>query len=286
MVFVVFWQFQTRLALGQSQIRKERKNHVASGALPFAMREVRTTFTDPRSFIVLAGVGVAVGLSGPFETFALMPTLPRIAYWTALVFVTYATGNFVSAYVQFLLRRRITHPQWRNAVAGIAIGPPVFVVIAAMNYASFGLLLTSPSEILAELVIITTLSVLISVIMGQFAAPEDATPQPPAILDRLPFDKRGALVALSVDDHYVSVVTTKGQEMVLMRMADAMKETGDVAGMQVHRSHWVALDQIASVKRSGDRAVLTLRTGGTVPVSRSYMPAVRDAGLLRRSSHG
>jgi DNA-binding LytR/AlgR family response regulator len=111
---------------------------------------------------------------------------------------------------------------------------------------------------------------------GQAPAPD----APPAILERLPVEKRGALVSLSATDHYVNVVTTKGQEMILMRLADAIKETGSVEGLHVHRSHWVAIGQVQSAARSGEGASLTMSQGGIIPVSRANVASVRDAGLL------
>jgi len=74
--------------------------------------------------------------------------------------------------------------------------------------------------------------------------------------------------------------------MLLMRLSDAIRETAPTAGLQVHRSHWVARDQIASVKRTGDRAIMTLKTGAEIPASRTYIPALRDAGLLPTVRNG
>lgn len=103
---------------------------------------------------------------------------------------------------------------------------------------------------------------------------------PPTVLARLPLEKRGALIALSAEDHYVRVTTTAGTELVLMRLSDAMAEVGQTQGLQVHRSHWVAQDQVIKVTRIGDRGELTLSDGSTCPISRGFMPAVRAAGLL------
>ncbi len=96
--------------------------------------------------------------------------------------------------------------------------------------------------------------------------------------------KRGALIALSAEDHYVRVTTTAGTELVLMRLADAMAEISQTQGLQVHRSHWVALDQVVKVIRIGGRGELTLSDGSTRPISRGFMPAVRAAGLLPKGA--
>ena len=89
-------------------------------------------------------------------------------------------------------------------------------------------------------------------------------------------------MALSVEDHYVRIMTSKGADVVLLRLSDAMRETGDELGLQVHRSHWVALSAVKSTRRDGDRAILTLTTGEDIPVSRRYMPDIKEAGLLAR----
>ena len=65
----------------------------------------------------------------------------------------------------------------------------------------------------------------------------------------MPLPQRGGLLALSVEDHYVDIVTDKGKTLVLMRLADAMKETGSVAGLQIHRSHWVARGAVIKAHR-------------------------------------
>ena len=107
-----------------------------------------------------------------------------------------------------------------------------------------------------------------------------SVPAPPRLLTRLPLAKRGPLLSLSVQDHYVEVVTTRGRELLLMRLSDAIAETEGCAGLQVHRSHWVALDQVQAAHRDGARAVLTLSDGREIPVSRTYVPAAKEAGLL------
>ena len=78
------------------------------------------------------------------------------------------------------------------------------------------------------------------------------------------------------------VRTTKGEEMILMRLADAIREVGVTPGAQVHRSHWAAFDQVAAVTRDGDRAVLQMTIGGDIPVSRRHIPTIKEAGLLPR----
>ena len=112
--------------------------------------------------------------------------------------------------------------------------------------------------------------------------PRDKAPDPEVsrILTRIAHDKRGPLVALSVEDHYVRVQTTKGEDLILMRLSDAIAEVGATPGAQVHRSHWVAFGQVSAARRQGDRAILTLSNGTDIPVSRPNLPRIKEAGLL------
>jgi DNA-binding LytR/AlgR family response regulator len=102
----------------------------------------------------------------------------------------------------------------------------------------------------------------------------------PPILERVSLPQRGRLIALIVEDHYVDIVTDKGRTLVLMRLADAIREAAPVPGLQVHRSHWVALAAVAKTLRSEGKVLLELSNGMKLPVSRGYLPAARDAGLV------
>ncbi len=96
------------------------------------------------------------------------------------------------------------------------------------------------------------------------------------LLAKLPLDKRGEIVALSAERHYVRVITDKGEDLVLMRFADAVALCEMLGGQQVHRSHWVRRTAIRDVQRREGGGELHLVTGHTLPVSRSYSGALRD----------
>ena len=93
-------------------------------------------------------------------------------------------------------------------------------------------------------------------------------------LDRLPAKLGQDVVYLSVSGHYVNAVTSQGSGVILMRFADAVAELGDM-GMQVHRSYWVAHDHVTAVYRRDERTFVRVTGGHEVPVSRSYLSAVR-----------
>ncbi|MDB5719771.1 MAG: hypothetical protein JWP15_389, partial [Alphaproteobacteria bacterium] len=109
--------------------------------------------------------------------------------------------------------------------------------------------------------------------------PPVAAPAGPRLLDRLPARLRGAeLHALQAEDHYLRVHTSAGSDLILLRMADALGELDGVAGARTHRSWWVARSAIDSVRRGNGRAELTLKGDIVAPVSRSYLPALQQAG--------
>ncbi|WP_018302905.1 LytTR family DNA-binding domain-containing protein [Wenxinia marina] len=248
-----------------------------------ALRRWRAEMTDPRSLAAMAGIGVILGLAGPFGTQEDMGLVSRLAYWVTVTVLGYGTGSAVAQFVAPHLPARWPRPL-RLTLAGVAVGLAVSVFVLALNIAIFGRHVADPvamARLAATIVpVAVVVTLLLSLLPQETAAPPSAGPPP--ILQRLPVAKRGALLALSVEDHYVRVRTTRGEEMVLMRLGDAMNETGDLPGAQVHRSHWVAWGAVTAARREGDRAILTLRGGSEIPVSRANVPAVRAAGLLPR----
>lgn len=101
-----------------------------------------------------------------------------------------------------------------------------------------------------------------------------ASEQPTRFLDRLPEKLGRDVIHLNVGGHYVNVATTEGSSVILMRFADAVTELGDM-GMQVHRSYWVAHRHITGVFRRDERTMVRVTGGTELPVSRTYLAAVR-----------
>jgi hypothetical protein len=259
-----------------------RKN-VDRQFFPTALRQVRTDLSKRNAQIALLGVGFVLGLSGPFETDAVMTLLPRVAYWVFVVATTFAIGSLASAISHALLRGK---PFWLNMVcSSLLIGTSVALYMTVVNMLIFDLLPTDGIEVMQQWGVIVLISAAVQI--GLNLTQTKATPALPPLLDRIALPKRGALIALSAEDHYVKVTTVNGTDMTLIRLSDAMKEVGDTQGLQIHRSHWVALDQISDITRTNDRGTVTLSNGETRPISRSYMAAVREAGLFPKGrAHG
>lgn len=103
----------------------------------------------------------------------------------------------------------------------------------------------------------------------------------PALLQRAkPSLRQANLLAITAEDHYVRLITDAGEDMILMRLADAIQETDPLVGLQVHRSWWVAKTAVTKVNRQGTRAAVTLSNGTKVPISRRRLNDAEKAGFL------
>lgn len=273
--------------------------------LQLALRQLRDAFAKPRNLAVMAVVAVVLGLAGPFGTYSDFGLGPRVAYWVAIVYSTFAAGLFTTLAAAQLLRRSVSDTTVRATIGGALGGVPVTLVVMAINALAYGNAQTlHPLPLLAYCCAISagvglTLALFApgqvdggteGVVSAQQADPggDEAAPAAgpsdagrPAILDRVPPAKRGALLALSVSDHYVDVITERGTTLVLMRLSDAIGETAGVEGLRIHRSHWVAVAAVKRAVREEGRVLLELSTGLRLPVSRGALSEVRARGLLR-----
>jgi hypothetical protein len=180
---------------------------------------------------------------------------------------------------------------WRRGVwvAGLATGlammPAMSLVVWTGLFVANGRPIPAsgvPEMAWDTLLVCIGASILSVVIARRSAeAAAGAPPPPPKFLERLPLKLRGAEVwAVEAEDHYLRLHTSKGQDLILMRLADAVAELDGVEGAQVHRSWWVARDAITDAKRGDGRALLTLKDGAQVPVSRTYAGELRERGWI------
>lgn len=242
-----------------------------------ALREWRDLMLSPQTIAVLFGVALILTIVVPFETDQIFGPVGRFGYWTLTVLTTYAAGAFINT------ATRMYWSSSKTMLIGInclATGLAVTLIVTAINLVTVGYV-PEWADLHLYLGSIFAVAFIIAAMFHVRATPAaPLSAAPPTVLNRLPFDKRGALLALSVEDHYVRIVTSKGTDIVLLRLRDAMAETGTIDGMQVHRSHWVATAAISGARRDGDRAILTLTNNDEIPASRRYLPALKKAGLL------
>jgi hypothetical protein len=235
----------------------------------------------------LLGLAVVLGVAGPFGTAETVPLLRRMIYWCVIVFTTGPFG-FVLGYVGCDIFHAMRLPKWlASIVSGIVAGLPVSAVVFSVNA-----LLLQPGDLALNGLPLVLSIMAISAVMSLatyiafFANPPAPIPvvmpysAHPRLLDRLPADHRAALIALTATNHYTEVTTSAGTTRLLLRLSDAIAEAAPTPGLRIHRSHWVATDQITAARREGPRAIVTLTDGQEYPVSRSHLSALEQTGLL------
>ena len=249
------------------------------------LQEHAAHFKRPQLWAVLGCIWLTVTIAGPFNTLVTMGFADRAVYWSIVILATYAVGYFSDIYFGARVAKSVRPIQIALVASSLAVSVPIFFVLFVLKWVWVDDWPTSFSQvfpIFIAVVLITSVIVVVRHITSGTSETPDT--KPAMILERLPVEKHGALISLSVQDHYVDVVTEKGSEMVLMRLSDAIREVSDVPGLQIHRSHWAALDQIAKVERTQNAARIIMSNGNELPVSRGYLPAIREAGLLSNSN--
>jgi hypothetical protein len=111
------------------------------------------------------------------------------------------------------------------------------------------------------------------------AASSTATrnPEEPAFWAKTPRAIGRDLVSLSAELHYLRVRTTNGDALILYPFGQAVEELAAMPGLQVHRSHWVALAHIKDIARRGDGATVHLTGETALPASRKFRKALSQA---------
>jgi hypothetical protein len=248
---------------------------------------------------ILRGGAISVGLGVIFAWFGVYGTaefpMPlRIVYWSGLIAVGAGSAIFISPLVfeRWLVK---SHPAIQIAVASLLISLPVTIGIILLEAAGDGSV-TQPIWWVRQYLYVFVVSALlttggwvldrlqdgkIAAQPGPQTASQTAGQTASPFADRLPVKFRGGTVyAVSAEDHYLRVHTSLGETMVLMRLADAVRELASLEGLQTHRSWWVAKQGLADASRGDGKVTLTLKSGAEAPVSRTYQKAVKDAGWL------
>jgi DNA-binding LytR/AlgR family response regulator len=262
---------------------------VNGSPLQLALREMQDVLRSRNTRLGVVFAVFLLTVSGPFGTFESFGMAQRAGYWAAMVVICYLAGQGATTFFLELLRPLIAQRWPRVIVAALLAALPLTVVVVAINSLAFQRF--DGSGLVSSWIYVTLITLAIVVALVSFT--ERLTPPvadvpaaapvpdaPPPILERVPLPQRGRLLALIVEDHYVDIVTDRGKALVLMRLADAMRETGSVAGLQIHRSHWVARDAVVKAHRSDGKVLLELSNGIRLPVSRGFLPAVKEAGFI------
>ena len=184
-------------------------------------------------------------------------------------------------------------PEWGAVVLGGVLGGALFAPAAALYDAavpsgaaerlSLGDLLAEAAALVPPAALAWTAFNGVRFLRLHEAPAGPRTAERPAFLLKSKRGLPGAVVSLSAELHYLRVRTEGGEDLILHPFGAAVAAMPEGAGLQVHRSHWVALDAIEDVRARGTAGVARLRGGTEVPVARSRLAALRRALATARA---
>ncbi len=236
----------------------------------------------------VAAIGAFLSFTNPFGATNGLPLWGSFLYWTALVAIGWFGGSLIGAGIARLAPK--LHGMLNRAISTVVAAILVCAAIIIVQQ-----LLGQPVPLYywpTLYVLVLGISVGIAAVAWlverafsgtpdaiTHALPAGAPNARVAFTDRLPAKLRGAVIyAVSAEDHYLRLYTSKGDDLILMRLSDAIGELEGLEGAQTHRSWWVARGAVETTRRDGDKVVLVLKGGAEAPVSRPNVRALREAG--------
>jgi len=252
-----------------------------------AVGRIRTALGESdllRRLGIAAGAGVFLAFIGPFGT-GDAPLWQRCAYWVGLCAGGTGLAIGIGAAMHLLFDPRDRRPLILALATALLMTPPSTLVVYWVTEDLFGWrvmngsLLEFAGPVLLICLAMNGVNALAHRAPPQTHASPTENAAPPRFLERLPPKLRGGvLYAVSAEDHYLRLHTSKGADLILMRLTDAITELQGLEGAQTHRSWWVARSAVKGARASDGRAVLDLEGGVQAPVSRGYARALKAEG--------
>lgn len=251
----------------------------------FRLRNASDWTRRLREIGIYAVIGAFLTVIRPYNGSGNLPLWGAYLYWTGLVL----TGSFSAEATRTLMEqtgRKFGVPVMM-ALMSVTSALAVTAMVILLEFMIIGR--SIPLDYLPRLfglvwVIAAAVTAVGFMIERTVLAPvtepvKGATPEE-TFLSRLPVKYRTAeLYAVSAEDHYLRIHTSHGEELILMRLADALRELAGADGLQVHRSWWVAKAAVRDTRRQGGKLSLVLPSGKEAPVSRTFQAEVKAAGL-------
>lgn len=264
------------------------------------LREMQILGRSPRLWLTFGAVVLLFAVTGPYGSAERLAFLPRLAFWLLLHAGAWFFALSGAVIADVLLSTRLDNMFLRMLAGAIAATLPIGLVIGVLEWSWFGEPLTWSGYLhgLATILPLSAIFCVISYLAMSGDSASDPRPEPAPereaeptverahvpLLDRLSPENRGRLQHISVEDHYCRIRTSRGNELILLRFADAIRETGAADGLRVHRSHWVARDFVQGFHTANGKLTLILKDGTAIPVSRTYNDEVR--GQFGRLNNG
>jgi LytTr DNA-binding domain len=250
--------------------------------------ELRAEVRSKVPWVLWLLLSLVVAVTGPFGTYIELTFLQRLGFWLPAIGAGIAVSSVLRAFMHGALNLkgfRTTAAVGTTLICAV-LSPPFYMLIRWVLNETGRNLTTFPEVV----VLIASISLGVCSLRHSVSDAAHAGETPlalpsqtaiePRVVQRLEPAQRGPLLAISVRDHYVDVLTGQGTSSLLLRFGDAIAEADPVLGAQVHRSHWVAWDAVDAVEREGAKLHLRLKSGTRVPVSKNNRDKLMARGLL------
>lgn len=248
------------------------------------IRETIDRLTDLRVIAIAVVVIFGCTIAGPFGTDEL-PLWKRGMYWTIVLSVAFLMSlSIIYYFYEGPVLARV-EPIYRGVIGSLVFAGlySLFLTYATPLILTGGNSAPSYWEMFLYCgPIAVGITTIVHLFRRSTGDVPDVQSNVPRLMKRLKPELGQKLLRLSMQDHYVEAFTDKGSQLVLMRFTDALAEVENAKGWRIHRSHWVSEAGISDLRRFDGKTFVVLPDGVELPVSRTYLPQLKDAGVIER----
>jgi DNA-binding LytR/AlgR family response regulator len=235
------------------------------------------------------GLGVAMGvflaLVGAVQT-AEVVFWPRLFYWVSSMLI----GTLIAHICAKLLDRLNGLSLWQEMLTlfvMITVLISIFVWAYTALYFGYGFKVSNLRLFVVPVSVISLAMTGLHFMADQIPHQSHVAVAAPATRAEIKLKarldsrfKEANILAVSSEDHYLRVYTDRGEALILMRLYDAINALEGIEGSQVHRSWWLARNAVDATIRLDGRPAFRLKNGQTVPISRTFIKALKTDGWL------
>lgn len=242
----------------------------------------------PSQLIRTSAAILAATIAGPLETGIRLSFGERLLFWTVVIGAGAAMFLLLWRAVNAVCERFKCAAHIKAVVAPVSaaflFALPLLPVVGWISQRTMGGDVTlDPLSVWLSATAFALLAWLVQFVLHLLAKRRTPPTSPlaegdPQCVLRSQLRSASDVACVEAQDHYLRVTDMSGaSRLVLYRFADAVAELGE-AGIQVHRSFWVAERAVVCVERRGKRTHLRLTNGLHAPVSDTFVNAVRSKG--------
>ena len=238
--------------------------------------------------MLLGSIG-CLTILGPFGTFNDFTFFKRIVYWATILVLCAPVFSAIvpSVLSDHRLTKRLSY--WQRFVCAVLIGSffAFWIVLAAEAYFRDIPDTYHVLRVFSGVLIIRFILCLVR-FASAFSYNMDPRPYKEVDIRKIRFFKNypdlsgSKICRISMEDHYARVVMETTEVSLHVSMNKLVKLLENYPGMRIHRSHWVAFDEIQRVARKGRGSEMVLNDGTRFPIGGSYLNQIKRVCHDRR----